>query len=332
MAKWLYEAGIGEARAALVDGDNVIVEAHIEPDENALRTGAVIDVRLVEKQAGGARGIVRSIIGNHEAMIDGPPVIDMGRAFRAKVVRDTIPEPGAIKRAKVRATPDAEETPAPTLLERITATEATVTIIQPHGPDLLEQAGWTELIEEAATGEIRFPGGALRISLTPAMTLIDIDGDLAANDLALAGAEAAGATIRRLGITGSIGIDFPTVAGKSERIAVAAAIDAHIPQPFERTAVNGFGFMQIIRPRFRPSLCELLHYAAPATNARVLLRRVQRSGIIGSAAIVAHPAVCAALDAHPEWINTLSAHLGGAVTLRADAAMTMSAGYATKTS
>ena len=34
MAEWLYEAGIGEVRAALVDND-VIVEAHIESDTAA---------------------------------------------------------------------------------------------------------------------------------------------------------------------------------------------------------------------------------------------------------------------------------------------------------
>lgn len=330
MAEWLYEAGIGEERAALVDTDNMIVEARIEPTNKALRVGEVLEMRLVEKQAGGARGIARSVVGNHEALIDRPPAIDMGRVFMATVVREAIPEPGAIKRAKVRATPDIEAQAAPTLLDHIIATGVPVRTVMPHGVDLMEAAGWSESLEEAARGEVRFPGGALRISLTPAMTLIDIDGDIAPSDLALAGAEAAGAAILRMGITGSIGIDFPTVAGKAERLAIAAAIDAHIPQPFERTAVNGFGFLQIIRPRFRASICEQMRYDAPESQARALLRRVQRSGIIGAAEIVAHPRVIAVLEEHEGWITTLSAHQGGAITLRADAAMAMSAGYATK--
>jgi hypothetical protein len=261
-------------------------------------------------------------------------VVDMGRAFAVTVLREAIPELGAVKRAKVRtipaASPDRQETPGSTLHDRISATGWTVTTLTPHDPDLLEAAGWSETLEEAARGEIRFAGGALRISLTPAMTLIDIDGELAANALALGGARAAGAAIRRLGITGSIGIDFPTVAGKAERLAIAEAIDAHIPQPFERTAVNGFGFLQIIRPRFRASLCEQMQYGAAEAHARALLRRVQRSGIIGGAEIVAHPKVNAALLAHSEWLIALSAHLGGTVTLRVDAAVAMSAGYATK--
>src|SRR3546814_19771129 len=92
--------------------------------------------------------------------------------------------------------------------------------------------------------EIGFAGGALRISLTPAMTLIDIDGDLPPAELARTGAEAAGAAIRRLDITGSIGIDLPTMGSKAERQNAAEALDAALPPPFERTALNGFGFMQ----------------------------------------------------------------------------------------
>ena len=55
----------------------------------------------------------------------------------------------------------------------------------------------------------------------------------------------------------SASISRPSPAAR-ERQAVAAAIDAALPQPFERTAVNGFGFLQIVRRRARASLPELL--------------------------------------------------------------------------
>ncbi|RZM06254.1 MAG: ribonuclease, partial [Sphingomonas sp.] len=42
---WLYEAGIGEDRAALVENDQ-IVEALIERDDVALRVGHVARARL----------------------------------------------------------------------------------------------------------------------------------------------------------------------------------------------------------------------------------------------------------------------------------------------
>ncbi len=127
----------------------------------------------------------------------------------------------------------------------------------PSPDDHLGAAGWRDLIDEARTGNVAFPGGELRIVPTPAMTLIDVDGTLPAPELALAGAKAAARTIRRHGIGGSIGIDFPTVKGKDERQAVAEAVDSALPQPFERTAVNGFGFLQIVRPRRHASLIEL---------------------------------------------------------------------------
>ena len=98
------------------------------------------------------------------------------------------------------------------------------------------------------------------------MTLFDVDGPGATAALAVAAATAAAEAIVRHDIGGSIGIDFPTVTGKAERLAVAAAIDAALPQPFERTALNGFGFLQIVRPRPRASLPELLR-ADPVGNA-----------------------------------------------------------------
>ena len=144
------------------------------------------------------------------------------------------------------------------------------------------------MLEEAASGMVEFPGGRLRISPTPAMVLIDVDGTLPADELAVAGARAAGQAIRRLGLTGSIGIDLPTVDGKAARQAAAGAIDAVLPFPFERTAVNGFGFVQIIRPRLRASLVELYAGDRAAAEARALLRRAASE--TGARRLVANPA------------------------------------------
>jgi hypothetical protein len=330
LSEWLYEAGIGEARAALIE-NGVIVEARIESDNSTLRVGAVAAVRLIEKQAGGRRGIVRCVDSKEDALIDPiPPATDIGRAFMATVVRETIAEPGAVKRAKMRATPDAIAAPGPDLHARIAATGIMVTAVAHHGPDLLDMAGWSECVEAATTGLIAFPGGMLRISLTPAMTLIDIDGDLAPLPLALAGARAAAQAIRRFDLTGSIGVDLPTVGGKADRLAIAALFDDCVPQPFERTAVNGFGFIQIVRPRLRASLCERFTVDATEAQACALVRRAQRSGLIGDTVLVAPRAIAAVLDAHPDWLPILGAQLGGPVTLRIDPALAMSASYVTR--
>ncbi|HZC38178.1 MAG TPA: ribonuclease, partial [Sphingomicrobium sp.] len=176
------------------------------------------------------------------------------------------------------------------------------------------------------SGIIQFDGGELRISPTPAMTLIDVDGYLEPEELAIRGAGEAAKAIRRLDIGGSMGIDLPTSGSKAARQAAAAAIDEQLPQPFERTAVNGFGFVQIVRPRSRASLIELAQDRA-AFEARTLLRRAALEPP-GPKQLVAHPAVIAVLEERTEWTQALSHHVGGAVSLRADAALPISGGYA----
>jgi hypothetical protein len=194
--------------------------------------------------------------------------------------------------------------------------------------DELAEAGWNDLIEEARSGRTDFAGGSLGLFVTPAMTLIDVDGTGAPAELATAGANAAAKAIRRLDITGSVGIDLPTARGKEVRAAAAEAVDQVLPQPFERTAVNGFGFLQIVRPRSRASLLELAQDRA-AFEARALLRRAVFEPA-GPKRLVAHPAVVAVLDAHPGWIEALAVQVGGAVTLRRDPSLPIHGAYAEK--
>ena len=106
------------------------------------------------------------------------------------------------------------------------------------------------------------------MSLTPAMTLFDVDGALPPAELALAGAAAAARAIRRFGLGGSIGIDLPTLADRADRQAAAAAFDSVLPPPFERTAVNGFGFLQIVRRRERASIAEIVQGDPAGAAAR----------------------------------------------------------------
>ena len=272
MPDWLYEPGIGEARAALVD-DGRIIEAAFEPDDGALRVGTVARAKLVEMLPARAG---RLLVDGQDACIAAvPPGITQGASLTVEIIREALPEPGRAKLARAVAS-DAEPAPGPELGARIAATGLPVRELRAHGPDLLEAAGWSELLDEAETGEIVFGRGALRMSPTPAMTLFDVDGTAPLDDLALAAARAVAEAIRRHGIGGSIGIDFPTLGNKAQRRAVAQAIDAHLPLPFERTAVNGFGFLQIVRPRPRASLPERLRADPYGHTARALLRRLER--------------------------------------------------------
>lgn len=310
MPEWLIERGIGETRAALVD-NGCIIEARIFR-EGIIPAGAVLEARL--KNVG--RNSIAIAHGREYLLPKGAPAVTEGAELNIEITREALGGSEPWKRPLARMT-----------LQPLKpgAVHAGRELAFPAPVDELKSAGWLDLVDEARAGIVIFPGGELRISLTPAMTLIDVDGHLPPAELAVAAARAAAEAIVRHGIGGSIGIDFPTVAGKGPRQAVAATIDAQLPRPFERTTVNGFGFLQIVRPRTHASLFELA--ADRATfEARALLRRAARE--IGPICLVAHPAVIAELDSNPGWLDQLSRQTGGVVTLRDDPALAISAGYA----
>ena len=320
MAEWLLEEGIGETRAILVE-DGEIVEAAIELPESLL-AGTVADARLTSILVPGRRAVATLGDGQEVLIEPLPPKLTEGQAVRIEIVRGAIPETRRAKLAKGKAS-DSPPRWGPTLAERIGR-------FTPHrgpGADRFEEAGWSELLEEAAGGEIAFGGGALRMSLTPAMTLFDVDGALPPTALAIAGAQAAARTIRRLGISGSIGIDLPTLASRDERQIVAAAFDAILPQPFERTAVIGFGFLQIVRRRERASLPELIRSDPVGAAARALLRRAERSAGAGERILHAPPGVAGRLRDTPGWIETLARRLGATVEVREEPSLALSAGH-----
>lgn len=324
LAEWLYEEGIGENRAALVDGGRIL-EAAIELPRD-VRAGSIHAGRLTAILVPRRRGIVT--LGNGvEVLVEPlPATLTEGAVARVEIVREAIAEPGRAKAPKGRISEDVEREGA-TLLERLEASGTSVVRLSAGSPDRLEAAGWSELLEEALTGEIAFPGGALRMSPTPAMTLFDVDGALAPPALAIAGAQAAGQAIRRFGIGGSIGIDLPTLAAKADRQAAAVALDAVLPQPFERTAVNGFGFLQVVRRRERTSIPEMLQGDPIGAAARALLRRAERASGRGLRTLVAAPAVIARIEAEPDWIATLERRIGAPARLQPDAALAISAGH-----
>ena len=326
MPEWLIEKGIGESRAALVD-DVRIIEARIELD-GTIPAGTILEARLVDSGASGGNGVARDESGTDYLLAHVPREITEGAALNIEVTRPALPGPEPWKRPLAKATLDGRRRPR-SLTERLRSGGLEVrTLTLPAAADELAEAGWNELIDETRSGRVDFAGGSLGIFFTPAMTLIDVDGYLPPADLAVTGAGAAAAAIRRLDIGGSIGIDLPTVSGKAARQQAAAAVDAILPQPFERTTVNGFGFLHIVRPRLRASLIELAQDRA-AFEARALLRRAAFEGS-GARRLVAHSAVVAVLESRPEWIEALSGQVGGAVTLRSVPALPIHGAYAEK--
>ena len=117
------------------------------------------------------------------------------------------------------------------------------------------------------------------------------------------------------------------MADKGVRTRIGELLDAALPKPFERTAVNGFGFVQIVRPRLRASLVELLRATPVASAALALLRAGERAVGAGDRVVTAAPAVIDWLTARADLTDELERRCGARVRLQADAALATAAGH-----
>ena len=302
MPEWIVEEGIGETRAALVDGEEII-EARVRRD-GITAAGTILEARLVAV----APRVMVEAGGETFLLPRGVSGISEGGRLLIEVTREALGGTEPWKRGLARRT-GAEPRPAPPLAD--------------GRPGRI--AAWDDLLEEARSGIVQFEGGELRIEPTAAMTMIDVDGWLVPDRLAQMAAWAAARAIRRLDLGGSTGIDFPTPKDKAARAEADAILDSYLAKPFERTAMNGFGFVQVVRPRSRASLIELAQDRA-AFEARALLRRASEE--VGAIRLAVHPAVATVLERNPDWTGRLARQVGGAVGLRLDPAIPISGGYA----
>ena len=316
---WIYEDGIGEERAALVDG-GTIIQARIERRGGGIRPGAVVMARLVRKIGSGRRAIARLATGE-DAIVSGfAKILTEGQDLRVRITRAAIKETGpehtrhkyALGKETDSDTPLA---PSPDLKTQIAADDLAIITGGAHANDALADAGWGEVMQEASSGVIAFPGGSLVITSTPAMTVIDVDGEAAPRPLSLAAAQAVAAAIHRLDIGGSVGIDFPVLPDKTDRTDVASAFDSAMYGAFERTAVNGFGFMQVVRKYERPSLVQITQHALGLAALLTLLRHAERERATGSMMLHVTSAMRDLLSAHPEWLEMLGKRTGRPVVI-----------------
>ena len=131
-----------------------ILEAAIElPGE--LRAGAVVDGAAGRSSSRAAAASSRSTAARRWSSRCRRRSPKAQRCASRSSARRS-PSAGRPKLAKVPDRPTPSRAPGPSLAERIGAPRR----IAPHGPDRFEQAGWSELLEEAATRRDRLSRAA----------------------------------------------------------------------------------------------------------------------------------------------------------------------------
>lgn len=319
---WWIENNPGEQRAALME-QGQLVALRLVRARSGPRAGEIYGARLRNRIS--PQRAVLDLGGDNEALIQPIPDAAEGSFLAIEITRSERDEPGRLKPAQARLAPDRSVSRLGLVSPRPDEFPGVQTIAS-----FPAEWGVEEALDQALAGTIPFPSGALTFERTAVGLILDVDG--AGDPVAVnsAAAQAVARLLRLYGVGGSVLVDFITVAGKAERLAVAQAYDeaaACDPTPFERTAVNGFGLMQIVRPRPDPSVLDLLcgtRRQGPSAETRALrlLREARHAQGAGPRRLVAAPAVAALLEIWQEEREALARRVGAPVQVIADPTQT----------
>ena len=312
MPEWLVERGIGEDRALLLDGD-VPLAAKVRWSGD-LEAGKVVEAKLAVKTAGSRRGIAKLGDGSEVLLDRIPPGFTEGAKILVQIKRDAVAERGRLKRAQGRIVENGRRSE-----DRARGAFDSGRVVRRFPPSV-----WEQVATSSFTGEIAFTGGSLLFSPTPAMTLIDIDGDLDPATLARQAVQPIARSLDLFDIGGQVGIDFPNIEARSQRQEIDAALtEALRHRRVERTAMNGFGFVQLVSRLDGPSLLHRFAMHPASAAARLALRRAEQLDGPGVTLLTVHPAVAAAI--RREWLAELERRTARPTRIESDPGLAMEA-------
>lgn len=313
------ETGIGEERAVLLDHGRIVAARVQWP--GTVTAGAVVDAVVQQRQPGTNHALVRLPDGSEAHARRLPKADSEGSTVRVLIEREAMAERGRLKRAQAVRT-ELAPAPSPSLADSLRA--------EGHGASAVHrfpaEAEWEDLFAEAWSGTVAFHGGTLLFADTPAMTLIDVDGS-PPQAVAMNSVPALAQALRRFDLAGNIGIDFPTLPDKGDRQvvdrALATALDGW---PHERTAMNGFGFVQIVARLERTPILRRIAISRVGAATRIALRRAEQLDGPGVTLLTVHPALKARL--RPEWLAELERRTARPVRVATDPDLALEAASA----
>jgi hypothetical protein len=315
LAEWLIEDGIAETRALLVEGERVLAAKVVWPGE--LAAGTRVSAKLTAKLKGTRRGVAVLENGTETLVDHLPASVTEGQSLDLVITRASLAERGRLKRAQARVAEAGSPAQSAAVLEGRR--------VRRFAPGL-----WEDVWHSASSASLDFSGGEILVSVTPAMTVIDIDGVGNPRDVALAAVPAIAQALAWFDLGGSIGIDFPTLQAKADRRAVDTALAAALANwPHEATAMNGFGFVQLVARLTGPSLLHRFAHHRLGMAARMALRRAEwaaDAGIGRTLLLTVHPALTAKLK--PEWLAELARRTAREVRIDSDPALAIEAANA----
>lgn len=287
---WRDEAP-GERRAAVVEGGHIL-EIHIQRDAQWV-LGEWGNGRIDRKTPSGAYIMADS---GSELLLRSKISDPEGSRVAFEVMREAISEPGRTKPPEIMLRnnlPDPLPQKDALWNNRLSLPEhKTVVASIASGFDVA-------LAGQSIVGDV-----TVSFQRTKAGLVFDVDGIGNAFAINSVAATEIARLLRLYQIGAMVMVDFVSMEAKTQRTQIAEIFDAASTldqRPFERTAINGYGMMQVVRARPRPSVLDHLFGTRIAalsdeTQAYWLLRAVATSSGFGPRTVTARPDVAQLLQ------------------------------------